>query len=84
MKNLGFTLIELMIILCILGILSAIALHSFTGPSNGTNAGPSVSMDNGPSIQASNNCLHGYAVITDRRGNTTQMLDSNGNGIPCN
>ena len=67
MKN-GFTLIELMIVIAILGILVAVALPVITGK----NVREHVS---------DTKCIAGYTFTNNAR--PVQVFDNQGKGIPC-
>jgi prepilin-type N-terminal cleavage/methylation domain-containing protein len=77
MKQKGFTLIELMIVLAILGIVIAVAAPVILGHTPGSNASYGV---NG---LVESRCVDGLKFIVDNRGHATQVMDTLGHGVPC-
>lgn len=79
MRNRGFTLVEVMIVLAILVILAAIALPAITGklssPSN-------VSW--GVTGMVEERCIGGYKFVIGQEGRPAQILNELGKGVPCN
>lgn len=67
-RNRGFTLIELIILMAILGIFAAVAIPMFT--SRHSNSDGTI-------------CKGGYK-FTGRDSRAVQIIDSQGHGIPCN
>ena len=73
----GFTLIEVMIVIAILGIVGTIAAQSFFHLSGSSD----IVVDVGDS---QTRCDSGFKVIVGAGGQTQQLLNENGGGIPCN
>ena len=63
----GFTLIEFMIVMSIIGILAAIAYPMLTGKSL---------------RRTEVHCVQGYVFVSTQRG-LTQLIDENGKGKKC-
>ena len=78
MKSRGFTLIELMIIIAIVGIAITIALPVITGHNTTSNA--SIGMNG----VVEERCIGGYKFVVGHRGQPTQILNEMGKGVPCN
>jgi len=78
MKQNGFTLIELMIIIAICGILTAIALPVLLGSNQGNN---NISI--GINGMTESRCIEGYKFIIGQEGQARQILDELGKGVKC-
>lgn len=78
MKQRGFTLIELMILLAIGGIIIAIALPVLMGTTGQTN---NVSW--GVNGMTESRCIEGYKFIVGEKGQARQILDEFGKGVRC-
>ena len=76
MKTRGFTLIEMMIVISIIGIVLAITFNAVNGDSNKVQFGV-----NGMS---ETRCINGYTFIVGRNGSVQQMLNAQGGGVQCN
>lgn len=77
MKQKGFTLIEVMIVIAIIAILFAVALPAIFGTKQTTN----VSFGINGAIEE--RCISGYMFIIGHDGRSTQVLNEFGKGVPC-
>ena len=74
--NKGFTLIELMIVIAMIAIMAAILLPLiFSATKTGATFGA-----NG---MTETRCIEGYKFVVGQSGTVSQMMDGQGNGIPC-
>lgn len=65
----GFTLIELMIVVAIIGIISSIVVSTLSG--------------NTSQLFTTTPCKAGYTFSRDVNGYEQQVFDNQGRGIPC-
>ena len=80
----GFTLIELMIVIAIFGIISAIVLPAFFAKTdNNDNTGIVSNLSGGINGFVENRCISGYKFIIGSNGQVTQILNGQGRGIEC-
>lgn len=77
-KQNGFTLIELMIVIAMIGIISAIALPFIIGTHSQTN-----NITYGVNGITESRCIESYKFIIDQQGNSRQILDEFGKGVKC-
>ena len=78
MKQRGFTLIELMIVIAIIGILAAIVAPILFGSGQNNN-----SISWGLNGMTESRCIEGYKFVVGERGQARQILDEFGKGVRC-
>ena len=77
MNQRGFTLIEAVVIVCIVMILAAVAVPAFKGK---------ISTDGityGVNGVTESRCIEGYKFVIGSDGNARQILDEFGKGVRC-
>ena len=78
MKRRGFTLIEMMIVLALIGILAAIVVPALMGSRQGN-----TSISWGLNGATESRCIEGYKFVIGQDGNARQILDELGKGVRC-
>jgi hypothetical protein len=77
MKQRGFTLIEAVVIICIIMILAAVAVPVFTGKMS------TAGITYGVNGVTESRCIEGYKFVIGSDGNARQILNELGKGVRC-
>lgn len=79
-KKKGFTLVELIVVIVIIGVIAAVVIPMFIGATTGRGSSGSSFGVNG---YVETRCMDGLKFVVGRDGSVRQVMDQFGKGVPC-